>query len=93
MANRKRKGHPTSFTAEQNRLLRSALRDLKRERGLSQATVGDLLGVSQQTAGRLLSSAKAGLSYGTATVLARSLGFEGVDDFFARRADAHRGAA
>jgi len=47
--------------------------------------------VSQQTAGRLLSSARAGLSYGTATALARELGFHGVDEFFARRLE--RGAA
>lgn len=82
----KRQGHPTSFSAEQNRLLRAALRDLQRDRDLSQAAVGILIGVSQQTASKLLLSARAGMSYGTATALARVLGFAGVDDFFARHA-------
>jgi transcriptional regulator with XRE-family HTH domain len=93
MAKRKPTGHPTSFSAEQNRLLRAALRDLKRERDLSQVAVGELLGISQQVAGKLLSPARGGLSYGTATKLARALGFEGVDDFFVRGGEAHRGAA
>lgn len=84
MGTSKRKGHPSAFSVEQNRLLRQALRDLRRSRALSQEQVGVLLGVSQQSAGRLLSPARAGLSYGTATSLARELGFASVDEFFAR---------
>lgn len=85
----KRQGHPTTFSAEQNRLLRSALRDLQRDRALSQADLGALLGVSQQIAGKLLLSPRAGMSYGTASSLARALGFAGVDDFFAQSVTTH----
>lgn len=93
MAKQKRKGHPTSFTAEQNKLLRASVCDLKKARDLSQVALGEMLGVSQQRAGEILSSPRAGFSYGSATKLVVALGFAGVDDFFARSAEAHRGAA
>lgn len=79
-------GHPAAFSSEQNRHLRAALRGLKRQKGLSQAEVGETIGVSQQVAGRLLSQGRAGMSYGTATTLVRCLGFVGVDEFFASHA-------
>ncbi len=76
-------GHrATVFSTRQNRALRSALRALKNSRKLSQLSVGHLLGIAQQNAGRLLKSQGAGFSYDTATKLACELGFTGVDEFF-----------
>ncbi len=79
---RKGRGHPEVFTEQQNAELRGALAELKSKRNYSQTAVGEILGVGQQAAGRLLKSDAAGFSYATATRLVRFLGYAGVDTFF-----------
>lgn len=79
------RGHPEAFTADQNAELRAALRELQRQHSYSQAALGAVLGVAQQTAGRLLRLDAAGFSYGSATRLVRACGFGGVDSFFRAR--------
>lgn len=52
---------------------------------MTQAELGDVIGVSQQIAGRLLGDGHAGLSYGVASRIAKLQGFDGVDAFFRDR--------
>lgn len=75
-----RRGQPSAFTAEQNEALRSELAEVHARKSLTQAKLGEILGVNQQNAGRLLRSA--GFSYVSATRLVRFLGYAGVDTFF-----------
>lgn len=70
------------FTPEQNKALRGALIIARDERGVSQAKLGEIIGCNQQNAGRLLRDG--GFSYGSATRLARFLGYAGVDAFFVK---------
>jgi hypothetical protein len=79
------RGHPEVFTTDQNAELRAALRELQRQHNHSQAALGALLGIAQQTAGRLLRLDAAGFSYASATRLVRACGFGGVDSFFRAR--------
>lgn len=65
------KGPPRHLSPEQIGALRSALRDFDAERarstpGWNQTKLGDALGVSQQVAGRYLSTVATGISYPTA---------------------------
>lgn len=74
------------FDSRQNRALRLALLAVKRSRKLSQDALGELLGTTQQRVQQLLLTTTAeGFSYKTATALARELGFDGVDAFFAAK--------
>lgn len=84
MGKARKQGHPSVFTPAQNRKLREELRGYSDRAGLSQASLGEALGVTQQVAGRLLGKT-GGFSYRTATRLAHLLGFDGVDAFFVAR--------
>ena len=75
-------GKPRVFSDEQLDVLRAGAQRLVAERRLTQADLGALLGVTQTSAGRFLTSRSSGLSYLTATTLVRSLGYHGVDAFF-----------
>lgn len=77
-------GRSEDFTPRQNEALRDALRDLRDRQGHSQATLGKLLSIKQQSAGRLLAGS-GGFSYASATQLVRALGYAGVDSFFRAR--------
>jgi hypothetical protein len=87
MAKRKR-GHPTIFSPQQNAALREALTVL-RARYESQSALGEAIGIEQQNVGRLLNDPGAGFSYATATVVVRLSGFKGVDAFFLKKGVAH----
>jgi transcriptional regulator with XRE-family HTH domain len=76
------RGKRSVFSSAQNEVLRAALLELKKRKGLSQTELGELLGVKQQNAGRLLREDATGFSYDSATRLVRKLGFSGVDSFF-----------
>lgn len=82
---RKTRGQPRAFTDPQNAALHEGLRELLRRKDLSQAALGELLGVSQQGARRLMKFEEAGFSHPTATTLVRILGFSSVDTFFRSR--------
>lgn len=85
LAKQRPQGHPTVFTPQQNRSLRAALRELNRANKYdSQRELGRAIGVSQQVAGRLLAD-DGGFSYSTARNVVRLLGYEGVEDFFAKK--------
>lgn len=73
------------FDEAQNEALRVALKAYVEEhRVTSQAAVGKLLGVTQQTASAFLSGSS-GLSYPAASRVAILAGERGVDDFFEAR--------
>lgn len=85
-----RRGKPETFTPEQQGALRAALKEwIAEQRGagvhLTQEGIGELLGVVQQTAGRFLAHEGTGVSYASATKIARLTGAAGVDEFFAKR--------
>lgn len=74
-------GKPEAFSDEENAVLRDAFRRLRKERELSQAEAGELVGIAQQNAGRLLSAtSRAGMSRTTANRLARALGFRDAEE-------------
>lgn len=74
------------FSAEQNAALRAALQAYCDEHGISsQAEIGRLLMIGQQTAGRFMRQKNAGIAYRTATRVAILAGFDGVDAFFSAR--------
>lgn len=58
---------------------------MKAKRGLSQAKLGELLGIGQQAAGRLERAPDAGFSSATAARLARALGYASAETFFRAR--------
>jgi hypothetical protein len=69
-------GKPEAFSEEENRVLRAALGRLQRDRGVTQRELGELLGIAQQNAGRLLSAnGRGGMGRSTANHLARALGY------------------
>lgn len=79
-------GKPEAFSAEENKVLRGALRELREERQLTQAEVGRLLGIKQQNAGRLLGpSPHTGMGRQTANRLAEALGFRDAEEFLLER--------
>ncbi len=80
---KKGRGKPDVFNVTQNRALRAALKELRRQYP-TQAALATVLEIKQQNVGRLLAE-KGGFAYGTATRLVRLLGFAGVDAFFADR--------
>jgi transcriptional regulator with XRE-family HTH domain len=92
MAVVKLRGKPENFTREQVEVLRRGLnqwiatenaeRAKANRKALTQAEIGEALGITQQTVGKLLSS-PSGMSYQTATRLARLCRFAGVDELFA----------
>lgn len=58
------------------------MRQLKADRGLTQAQLGELLGIAQQNAGRLTSAQpNVGMNRTTANALARALGYRDVEHF------------
>lgn len=73
-------------------LLRAEIQRLKESLGITQGGVGDLLGITQQTASKILSG-DSGIGYQTATKLAEALGYDGVDslldDLGLGKAEAH----
>lgn len=79
---RKSRGQPRVFTDNQNAALHAGLRELQAKRKLSQAKLGELLGISQQTAGKLEKSDTAGFSNATAAYLVRALGYSSPETFF-----------
>jgi hypothetical protein len=83
MAKRKR-GHPTVFSAPQNQALRVELARQIARFGSQRATAEEL-GIQQQNVARLVNERRAGFAYSTATMLARLAGFAGVDAFFRER--------
>lgn len=69
-------GKQEAFSQDENRTLRAALRKLFADRKLNQMQLGAILGIKQQSAGRLLSEKiAAGMGRNTANKLARELGF------------------
>lgn len=88
-----RRGQPRTFTDEQNAALHEALRRLKEQRACSQAALGKLLGIGQQSVGHLLRSTDAGFSNATAQRLATALGYASAESFFRSRAAASRKSA
>lgn len=75
-------GKQEAFSEDENRVLRTALRKLRADEGLSQAGVGRILGIKQQNAGRLLAAdSRVGMGRGTANNLARHLGFRDAEHF------------
>lgn len=82
---RKSRGQPRAFTDRQNAALHAALAELQKKRALSQKALGTLLGIGQQSAGRLERSEAAGFSNGTAGALVRALGYASVETFFRAR--------
>lgn len=81
---KRRRGHPTVFSPEQNRALRNALKSLSTSYP-SQSALGEALGIEQQNAGRLMKDRRAGFSYSTASSVAQLSGFAGVDAFFSAK--------
>jgi hypothetical protein len=82
------RGKPETFTEEQLNALRTEFKKWCAQQApppLTQQQIGDIIGVSQQTAGRFLRTAHAGVSYQTATAIVQRLGFSGVDAFFDQR--------
>lgn len=69
------RGKPPSFSDDENRVLRAALRELQKQRGISGAALGRLLGTSQSAMSQLLGYERRGLSRSTANKLARELKF------------------
>ncbi len=77
-------GKKEAFSAEENSILRSALRRLKADRSLSQDALGALLGMTQQNAARLLaptSKSPGGMGRSTANALARELGYRDAEHY------------
>jgi transcriptional regulator with XRE-family HTH domain len=74
------RGKKEVFSPEENSILRAALRKLREERGLSQEALGALLGMTQQTAGRLVST-EGGMGRVTANALARELGYNDAEHY------------
>lgn len=75
------RGKPEAFTPKENAAMRHVLRvqheRLKaKHRGWTQEKTGQLIGVSQQTAGKLLGHGAAGFSRPTALKLAEMCGFD-----------------
>lgn len=75
------RGKPEAFTAEENRALRAILRgqyESLRKQGKvkNQTQMGVLIGVGQQTAGKLLGTGASGFSRPTALKLAQLCGFD-----------------
>lgn len=85
-------GKPDNFTSAQIGALRRALRDYHGRQAVEcaragkkwgQGRLGLAIGTSQQVAGRLISArADVGMSYRTATFVAKLAGFETLDEFF-----------
>lgn len=73
-------GKKASFSPEENSALRAALRRLQKDRDLSQEELGKILGMTQQNAGRLITT-QGGMGRGTANALARELGYRDADSF------------
>lgn len=81
------RGKQQTFTDDQLTALRDAMREWEKRaenEGLSQREIGDKLLVSQQTYSKFMGGSS-GASYMTATRIARLVGFDGVDAFFADR--------
>lgn len=70
------------FGDQQNGALHDGLRELLKKKHRSQTELGELLGISQQSAGRLQRDESAGFALSTATALVRALGYASVDTFF-----------
>ncbi len=77
-------GHPSNFTVQQNRALRAALASLM-GRFETQTRLAVAIGITQKNTSRLLIDKNSGFSYATASAVARLLGFQGVDAFFASK--------
>lgn len=69
------------FSDRENEVLRAALRRLRDEKELTQKELGELLGMRQQNAGRLVGAAKTGMSRDAANRLARRLGYRDAEHY------------
>lgn len=69
------------FSDEENNVLRAALRKFRDTNDLTQKQIGELLGIEQQNAGRLLAKGRAGMSRDTANKFARTVGFRDAEHF------------
>ena len=79
-------GKPESFSEEENKVLRDALRKFAVDNKLTQAAVGRALDIAQQNAGRLTGSSPfVGMGRKTANLLAVKLGYRDAEHFLKER--------